>query len=477
MQITPCIFRNYDIRARVPEELDAVKVEAIGRAYGTFLQKRGIPKAVVGHDCRLSGPEFSQAYINGLISTGINVIDIGMVMTQMVYCAQYYFQTKGGTMITASHNPANYNGFKMAINYSETTLPDDVKEIKEIVETENFFVPQELGKVIKEDIKEKYTQDLLSRIKPGKKFKFIVDFRHGTPGVFVPDILRRAGHEVIEKRSNLDGSFPAGTPDPTDEKFMKELGQEVVKEKADLGLAFDGDGDRIGIVDEKGNISWNDVLVVIFAQEILEKIPGAKIVFNTLCSQIVPQVIKKNNGVPIMWLVGHSFIKEKIVSTGAAFGGELSGHFFFKDGFYGHDDGIYAAFRLLRYLEEKNKILSEICESFPKYISSPEIKIGCPDDKKVEVIRTLSEKFKKDFPNGAVTDDRDIPGNDGTRVDFEDGMMIFRYSQNGPYITVRFEAKDEKAYNERKKYTRTILESYTEMLWQDELCINLDSLK
>ncbi|MDD5528155.1 MAG: phosphomannomutase/phosphoglucomutase [Patescibacteria group bacterium] len=477
MKINPYIFRNYDIRAKVPEDLDAAKAEAIGRAYGTFLRKRNIPVAVVGHDCRLSGPEFSQAYINGLVETGINVINIGMVMTQMAYCAQYYFKTRGGTMITASHNPANYNGFKMAVNYSETTLPDDVKEIKNTVETENFFAPREKGKIIQEDIKEKYAEDLLGRIKLSKKFKIIADFRHGTPGVFAPDILRRAGNEVIERRSDPDGSFPAGTPDPTDEKFMRELGREVVKAKADLGLAFDGDGDRVGIVDEQGNISWNDILVAIFAQEILEKTPGAKIVFNTLSSQIVPWVIKKNGGVPIMWLVGHSFIKEKIASSGAAFGGELSGHFFFKDGFYGHDDGVYAALRLLKYLEEKNKTLSEICESFPKYISSPEIKIGCPDDKKVEVIRTLAEKFKQDFPGGKITDARDIPGNDGARIDFEDGMMIFRYSQNGPYITVRFEAKDEEAYNKRKKYAREILEAYSEMIWQDELCVNLDALR
>ena len=477
MQINPYIFRNYDIRGKVPEDLDKAKVRSLGQSYGTFLQKRGIPQAIVGYDCRLSGPEFSQAYIDGLTLTGINVIDIGEVMTQMVYCAQYYLQSKGATMITASHLPSNYNGFKMATDFSETTLPNDVQEIKSAIEKDEFFSPETRGKIIKENINEKYAADLLKRVSINKKFKVVADFRHGTPALFTADILRAAGCEVIEKKNNVDGNFPAGTPDPTDEKFMRALGEEVLKEKADLGFAFDADGDRLGLVDEKGHILWNDILVAIFAQEVLEKNPGAKIVYNTLCSQVVKWVIEKNSGVPIIWLTGHAFIKDKITREAAIFGGELSGHFFFKEGYYGHDDGVYAALRLMQYLAEKNKSLSEIYESFPRYISSPEIKIGCPDEKKKAIVKNLAIKFKNDFPEGQVTDENIIPGDDGARIDLEDGMIIFRYSQNGPYITVRFEAQDEKVYNERKKYVRETLESYPEMIWQDELCVNLDSLK
>ena len=250
-----------------------------------------------------------------------------------------------------------------------------------------------------------------------------------------------------------------------------------MEEKADLGVTFDGDGDRTGVVDEKGNILWNDVLVAIFAKEILERFPGSKIIYNTLCSQIVRESIKLNGGIPIMWRTGHSFIKAKIAGERAAFGGELSGHFFFADNAYGHDDGIYAVLRVLEYLSEKNLALSQVYESFPKYISSPEIKIGCPDEKKVEVIRDLSIRFKKDFPNAEITDASIIPGDDGTRADFEDGMMIFRYSQNGPYITIKFEAKDQETYEERKSYVRELLERYPEMIWKDELCVNLESLK
>jgi phosphomannomutase/phosphoglucomutase len=218
------------------------------------------------------------------------------------------------------------------------------------------------------------------------------------------------------------------------------------------------------------------VLIAIFAKEILERFPKSKIIYNTLCSQIVPKVVEQNGGTPIMWLTGHTFIKAKIAQENAAFGGELSGHFFFKDNAYGHDDGSYAALRVMEYLSDKNLLLSQLYESFPKYFSSPEIKIGCPDDNKKDVIKEISKKFKADFPKASITDETTIKDNDGTRADFEDGMMIFRYSQNGPYITVKFEAKDENTYIQRKNYVRDTLKSYPEMIWEDELCVNLHSL-
>jgi phosphomannomutase len=257
---------------------------------------------------------------------------------------------------------------------------------------------------------------------------------------------------------------------------MDRVSAAVLAAGADLGLAFDGDGDRIGAVDNRGRIMWNDVLVAIFAQEILHRFPGSKIVYNTLCSQLVRDVVKQEGGVPVIWKTGHSFIKAKIAEVGAAFGGELSGHFFFADNAYGHDDGCYAALRVLEYLSEIGKNFDELYDSFPRFISSPEIKIGCPDDKKAAVIKELSQKFKQDFPGGEVTDATVIPGDDGTRIDFTDGMMIFRYSQNGPYITVKFEAKDQTTYYTRKQYIRETLKSYPQMIWQDQLCVNLESL-
>lgn len=476
MKINPFIFRCYDIRGIVDQDLDAEKIEAIGKAYGTFLHRRKIRQAVVGRDCRLSGEEYKTAFIRGLISTGVDVIDLGMIMTQMMYYGQYRFQTNGGAMITASHNPYNFNGFKLGVGFSKTTEMEEVQEIKNYVDTDNYIKAEAPGKITRADIKEDYFNDVLKRIRLKKKFKVVVDFRHGTPAMYVPELLANAGCEVISRRDNVDGNFPAGTPDPTAENFIKELAEVVIKEKADFGLGFDGDGDRIGVVDEKGRILWNDVLVAIFAQEILERFPGSKIIYNGLCSQVVREVVKLNGGIPIIWRTGHSFIKSKIAEESAAFGGELSGHFFFNDNAYGHDDGSYAALRVLEYLSDKNTTLSQLYETFPQYISSPEIKIGCPDDKKVGIVKNLSQRFRSDFPNAKITDDTVIPGDDGTRADFDDGMMIFRYSQNGPYITVKFEAKDQATYDKRKAYVREMLKSCPEMIWQDQLCVNLESL-
>jgi len=476
MKINPMIFRNYDIRGIAGEDLDAEKVEAIGKAYGTFLYRRKIRQAVVGRDCRPSGEEFQKAFTKGLTFTGVDVIDLGMVMTQMVYYAQYRFQNNGGVMITASHNPSRFNGFKLAVGYSKTTEMEDVQEIRKYVDEDNYHKAEKKGAVTKADVWKDYLNDVLKRIRLKKKFKVVANFRHGTPGMYVPEILKTAGCEIICINESVDGTFPAGTPDPTDEKFMKELGKVVVKENADFGIGFDGDGDRIGVVDEKGRILWNDVLVAIFAKEILERFPKSKIIYNTLCSQVVPKVVEQCGGKPIMWLTGHTFIKAKIAEERAAFGGELSGHFFFNDNAYGHDDGSYAALRVLEYLSDKNLSLSQLYESFPKYVSSPEIKIGCPDEKKKEIIKEISKKFKLEFHKARITDDSTIPNNDGVRADFGDGMMIFRYSQNGPYITVKFEAKEQKIYDQRKKYVRDVLKSYPEMIWQDELCVNLHSL-
>lgn len=474
MKINPLIFRNYDIRGIVDKDLDKSIVEAIGKAYGTFLNRRKVHQMVIGRDCRLSGEEFQKSFVQGVLSAGIDVIDLGHIMTQMMYYGQYRFQTNGGAILTASHNPWNFNGFKLAVGYSQTTEVDEVQEIRQYVENENFFVAEKPGNISTADIKEDYFNDVLKRIRLKKKFKVVVDSHHGTTGIYIPELLRKAGCEVIEVNTNVDGHFPDGTPDPTDAHLMNNLAKLTIENKAEVGFAFDGDGDRIGLADEKGHVLWNDVLVAIFAQEILERFPKSKIIYNTLCSQVVREVVKLNGGIPIIWKTGHAFIKSKIAEERAAFGGELSGHFFFADNAYGHDDGSYACLRVLEYLSEKNLSLSQLYESFPVFISSPEIKIGCPDDKKAAVIKDLSVKFKNDFPDAQITDDTIIPGDDGTRADFTDGMMIFRYSQNGPYITVKFEAKDQAKFEERRAYVRTMLKGYPEMIWEDQLCVNLD---
>jgi phosphomannomutase/phosphoglucomutase len=477
MQINPLIFRNYDIRGIVGQDLNEQNVEALGKAFGTFLHRRKIYQIVCGRDCRLSGLSFQKAFIKGITTCGIDVIDLGHVMTQMMYYGQYRFQTNGGAMLTASHNPSNFNGFKLGIGYSQTTGPEEVQALRQLVESDNFYHSDIPGKVTQADIKEDYFNDVLKRVRIKKPFKVIIDSHNGTTGLYLPEILRRVGCEVIEVNTTVDGSFPNGTPDPTDAKLMDKVSKLVLENNADIGLAFDGDGDRIGLVDEKGHVLWNDVAVAIFAKEILERFPGSKIIYNTLCSQVVKKVIELNGGIPVIWKTGHAFIKAKIAEERAAFGGELSGHFFFADNAYGHDDGSYSALRILEYLSDKNLTLSQLYESFPYYQSSPEIKIGCPDDKKKIVVANLATKFKSDFPGVQITDDSIIPGDDGVRADFDDGMMVFRYSQNGPYITIKFEATTPEVFEQRRAYVRQMLHQYPEMIWEDQLCVNLDFVK
>lgn len=467
MKINPHIFRGYDIRGIAEKELNAEVMELIGRAHGSYLKSIGINKAVVGSDNRLPSEGYRQAVIKGLLKSGIDVIDLGMALSPIVYWAQYYFNSKGGVMVTGSHNPVEYTGLKLARGFSDTLTP--IQKIKEMVLEKRFVEGK--GKLTKvdPDYINAYYKELLSKIGKIKKFKIVVEASNCTAGKFMPELLKKAGCEVIEQNCQLDGTFPNGTPDPTEEKMAKRLAQRVLKEKADVGFSYDADGDRFGIVDEKGGIIWNDVLVAICADDVISQNPGAKIVYNALCSKIVDDVIKKAGGIPIMWLTGHAFIKDKAQKEKALFAGELSGHFYFLDKFYPHDDGAYASLRILDYLTRRNKRLSEVIAGFPKYISSPEIKVGCPDDKKEKVVEKIVAQFQDEFGKKRIND------MDGARVDFDDGMMIIRFSQNGPYLTAKFEAKDEKTYQKRRQYISRILHQFSEVDWS--FGVNVEILK
>jgi phosphomannomutase/phosphoglucomutase len=466
-KINPEIFRAYDIRGIVDKDLTSEIVEKIGRGYAAFLDQRRIRHTVVGYDCRLSSEKFKDAMISGLTSSGVHVVNIGLSLVQMMYWAQYHFKTNGGVFISASHNPKEFNGMKLAVGFSNTMVTDEIQRLKQIIEKEEFIKGE--GSIRRADITNDYFEDILKRVEIKKKFKVVVDPSCSTPGKFVPELLRKAGCEVIEQNCELDGNFPCGTPDPTEKKVAERLAFKVLEEKADLGFSFDSDGDRIGVVDEKGRIIWNDMLVTIFAEDVLEHMPKAKIVYNALCSRVVDEVIRVKGGQPIMWMTGHSFIKEKVAIERAPFGGELSGHFFFADNFFGHDDGCFTALRFLEYLSNKKMSLSQVVDKFPKYISSPEIKVGCPDDKKVRVVKEITEIMKKDFPKDKITDI------DGLRVDFSDGMIIIRYSHNGPYLTVKFESKTKQGYEKNRKYCWNLLRKFSEIDWS--FGVNVDSLK
>lgn len=457
---TDNIFRGYDIRAKIPSELNAKGAYKIGRAYGSFLSRRRVNQVVAVGDNRLHTEELKTAFINGLLDSGINVVDHGLGLVFFMYFSQYHYQSKGGVSVSASHNPKDMNGFKLAVGFSDTLVTNEIQELKEIAKAGEFVTPKTKGELVKEEIFPAY-REYLKKIMPEKvDFKIVVDGGNCTSGKFLPTILRDAGCEVIEQNTELDGNYPLGTPDPTEKEYLERLGAGVRKEKADLGFCYDPDGDRIGVVDEDGNFIWNDNLVSIFAMDLLDFEPGAKIIFNVLCSKQVTDVIKKRGGNPVMWLTGHSFIKAKLKEERALFGGELSGHFFFMDNFFGHDDCAYASLRLLSYLTRVKKSLKEVVSELPKYISSPEIKLGLADNIKFEFVKGVLGKELKELYK-----DAEYVEIDGVRMDTKDKMAIIRASQNGPYVTIKYEGKTKEQYDELKKQLREILKSHKEVDW------------
>ncbi|MCK5061259.1 phosphomannomutase/phosphoglucomutase [Candidatus Parcubacteria bacterium] len=475
MKINHEIIRGYDIRGLINKDLNAEISEALGKAYGTYIQKKGVDKVVVCMDSRAESEEYKLALVKGIQSTGLDIIDIGLNIVGTMYWAQYHFNTKGAVMVTASHNPKEYNGFKLANDFSEAMINEELNELVKAAENNNFTIAKKQGSIQKLDINDIYFDDLIKRVNITKKFKVVVDTSHTTPGVIVPPLLKKIGCEVIESHCSIDSSFPVGVADPTEMIMAERLRDKVLETNADIGFSYDSDGDRIGIVDEKGTIIWNDVLVALFAIDVLDKHPGEKIMYNTLCSKVVDDTIKQYGGEPFMWRTGHGFLKKKNQEVKAPFIGELSGHFFFSADFYNHDDGCYATLRLLDYLSRTNQTLNQAISSLPQYISSPEIKLFCLDSKKVELVKKIAPILKKDYPKAEVIDDE--RAGDGVRLEMPDSMFIIRYSQNGPYITIKFEAKAKEEYEKLKKYINNLLHQFPEVEWDNEIRVNIEALK
>lgn len=474
MKVNPNIFRGYDLRGLVDVDLSPELAEHLGRAYGTYLTRRNIRSAVVGRDCRATSPDYSEALIRGLCQAGVDVTDIGMLMVGMFYWSQYALKREAGVYVSASHNPPEFNGFKFANGYSETLVTDGMIELRRLVQEEDYDLATTPAESRTKDIRDEYYADLLGRLPIGEKLKVLIDPSNTTAGDLAPDLLKRAGCEVIERNTTVDSSFPLGVADPTELHVVERLSREVLEAGADIGFTYDADGDRIGIVDEKGGIIWNDVLVALFAQDVLNDHPGATIMYNTLCSKVVEETITAHGGTPFMWRTGHSFLKKKNQEVGAAFIGELSGHFFFSADFYNHDDGLYSTLRLLRFLANTNQTLSEAVAKLPQYISSPEIKVYCDDDKKVALISKIEPLLKRDYPTAEVISDE--RAGDGIRLDLPDSMFVVRYSQNGPYLTIKFEAKTQDRYNELRIYLANILHNFPEIDWDAKLSANVGAL-
>ena len=461
MDLDPTIFRAYDIRGIVGRNLTEDIARVIGRAFAAEAREIGQSRVAVGYDGRHSSPGLKEALAGGLTAGGLDVIDTGQVPTPLLYFATHELDTGAGVMITGSHNPPEYNGLKMMLG-GKALAGDAIAKLKTRIDEGAFsqgkgrvggggFHPGEgragrgasgfaEGRVDRIDITRRYIERILGDVKIAHPPKVVVDCGNGVAGGVAPQLLRELGCEVIELYCDIDGDFPNHHPDPADPANLADLLAAVQSEGADCGLAFDGDGDRIGLVTRGGRIVWPDVLMMLLAHDIVTRNPGAGIVYDVKCSHRLGALVRRLGGEPIMSRTGHSHIKAKLRETGALLGGEFSGHICFGERWYGFDDALYSAARLLEILgarEAWNGSIDAMFDRFPETSSTPELKIGTTETRKFEIIEALARKA--DFGDGALT------AIDGLRVDYRDGWGLIRASNTSPMLTLRFEADGEPA--------------------------------
>lgn len=441
MKLNENMFRMYDIRGIWGEDLIEETAEVIGKAFGTYVKQKGINSVLVGRDNRISSKPIRDALIKGLTSTGCDVLDVGVLTTPAFYYSNILYNSQAGMMITASHNPPQFNGFKVMVGPS-TIYGEELKKIYYIAEKGEF--EKGSGEVKYAYPINSYINMIKEKVRLGdRKLKVVVDCGNGTASLFYPDVIYNLGCEVYPLYCESDPTFPNHFPDPVKEENLKDLIEEVKRVKADLGIAFDGDGDRIGVVDEKGNIIWGDMLMILYWREIMKKHPGADAIVEVKCSQALVEEIEKLGGKPLFYKTGHSLIKAKMKEINAVFTGEMSGHMFFADEYYGFDDAAYAAARLLRILSNTDESLSELLADVPKYPSTPEIRLECSDERKFDVVKGVTEHFREKGYN--------IIDVDGARVLFDGGWGLVRASNTGPELIVRCEARTSEKLEEIKK--------------------------
>ncbi len=434
------IFRQYDIRGIVGRDLDDEQVDRISRAFAAYACGQGQTQILLGYDNRHSSPHFRDIAAQALVESGFRVIDLGMVITPMFYFACHHLNIRAGLMITASHNPPEYNGFKLLLGES-TIYGDQIQEVKRIAE-EGAFLYKDGGSLETYDIQPAYHQMILEKIKMGPRLiKAVVDCGNGTASLFAPQILRDLGCEVVELYCESDPDYPHHHPDPVNPNNMDDLVDMVLRCKADLGIGFDGDGDRLGVVDSHGNMIWGDLLMILFWRELLPRYPGTPAIVEVKCSQSLIDEIKRLGGKPVLYKTGHSLIKAKMKEIGAIFTGEMSGHMFFADEYYGYDDAIYAAARLLSLLSRQEKSLAELLQDVPRYYSTPEIRIPSTDAEKFHQVERVIQHFEPLY---------EIIKVDGARILFPQGWGLVRASNTGPELIVRCEGNTPQALEEIK---------------------------
>jgi len=422
------IFRQYDIRGVVGVDLDDEMMANISRAFAAMALRTGYDTVILGRDNRLSSPHMHDIMLEALLQSGVDVIDLGVVITPVFYFAARHLGINAGIMITASHNPSEYNGCKLLLGHS-TIYGEQIQNIRNMIKKKDFLHGPR-GSVKSIDIGEAYLAEITTRIKLKRKLKIAVDCANGTASLFAPQIFRELGCEVIELYCDSDPTFPNHHPDPVDPDNMTDLVKLVRTSQADLGIGLDGDGDRMGVVDNAGNMIWGDLLMILFWREILPQHPGVNCIVEVKCSQALIDEIKRLGGKPLIYKTGHSLIKAKMKEIGAIFTGEMSGHMFFADEYYGFDDAIYASARLLRLLSNTTASLEELLADVPQYYSTPELRVACADEQKFEVVERVREHFRERYP---------IIDIDGARILFPGGWGLVRASNTGPELIVRCE--------------------------------------
>jgi phosphomannomutase/phosphoglucomutase len=458
----PEIFREYDIRGIADRDLTDPVIESLGRAFAGHVRPRGASAVTIGYDARSSSPRLRDALARGIVASGLAVVDIGLCPTPALYYSLYHFKPGAGVMITGSHNPPEFNGFKLCVD-KNTIHGQEIQELRRIMathgETKNAPVAGK-GSLSRHPIIPDYLRELTGRFRAYHDIPLtvVLDAGNGTAGLIAPDAVRAMGCTVVELYSEPDGRFPNHHPDPTIPKNLETLIRTVKERRADLGIAFDGDADRIGVVDERGNILWGDQLMVLFARDILRERKNATFVSEVKCSQTMYDDIRKNGGNAIMWKTGHSLIKSKMKETGAALAGEMSGHLFFADRYFGYDDAIYAACRAVELLKKTRTeqgagtSLSGLLADLPKTYTTPEIRFDCPDAIKFKVVERIQHIYAS--KEGLTIAPREVITVDGVRAVFQKGWGLIRASNTQPVLVMRFEAVDEYSLRE----IRTMME-------------------
>ncbi len=449
MAADPKIFREYDIRGVADTDFNDGTLANLSRAIGTYLkEKKGVKAITVGRDCRVSSPRIAKVMKDGLVSCGLKVIDVQLVPTPLLYFSIAHLRTDAGIMITGSHNPPEYNGFKIGVG-AGTLYGDEIQQIRRIMDSGDFASgPGSLEQI---DVKEAYIQRVLESIKHPIGLKVVLDSGNGMGGVVAPELFRRLGCEVIDLYSEPDGSFPNHHPDPTVAENLEDCIAQVASSKAHVGIGFDGDADRIGAVDPSGRLIYGDELLALYAREVLEQHPGAAIISDVKASHRLFDDIAKHGGRPILWKTGHSLIKAKMKEENSLLAGEMSGHVFFKDRWYGFDDAIYAAARLCELLARHKKSPAQLLSDLPPSFSTPELRVDCADESKFDVVIQARAEFEK---RGMK-----VNGIDGARIDFGDGWGLVRASNTQPVLVYRFEATSQSRLNEIRKTVEDVVSS------------------